>query len=86
MHACINHRRRQDGWSALHWAAKNGYDTILQELLKSNADVNICNKNGNTALHKAARFGHLGAVTLLAKAGVDLNLQEKVRRERRWLA
>ena len=69
---------QQDGWSALHWAAKNGYDTILQALLRSSADVNICNKNGNTALHKASRFGHLGAVSLLAKAGANLDLQEKV--------
>jgi ankyrin repeat protein len=34
----------QDGWTALHWSAKNGHILITKKLLDAGANVTIQNK------------------------------------------
>ena len=38
---------------ALQCAARNGFDSVVKQLLKNNADVNAKDENGQTALHGA---------------------------------
>ena len=46
------------GYTALHYAARNGNLEICQILIRSgNAEVNAVTKSGATALHRAAMMG-----------------------------
>lgn len=50
-------RSKYNGWSPLHLAAYFGHYDVLEFLLKSKANVNAINENGDTALHKSAFIG-----------------------------
>mmetsp|Transcript_122947 Transcript_122947/g.217709 ORF Transcript_122947/g.217709 Transcript_122947/m.217709 type:complete len:358 (+) Transcript_122947:81-1154(+) len=52
------------------WAARDGKDNILQELLRLGADANQCDEKGRSALHLAALRGQKDCVRTLLKAGV----------------
>jgi len=59
----------KEGYTALHWAARNERGEILCEiLLKEGADVNLQNNSGNTALHFGAQRGRNKVVKLLLKS------------------
>jgi ankyrin repeat protein len=45
--------RNDDGWTPLHWAARNGCDQETEFLLGRNAAVDARDKDGNTPLHLA---------------------------------
>lgn len=59
------------GWTALHYAAAMGDNTILQWLLDKNAVVDALAPNKTTALMMAARGGHILSVKLLLDHGAD---------------
>ena len=64
------------GYTALHWAARNGHTDVVKLLVNKGAKLDILNKDGNTALHLAARNGRIDVVKLLVDqvgAGLDLN-------------
>jgi ankyrin repeat protein len=65
--------REEGGWTAIHWAARNGAMAALRMLLKRGCDVNITNDWKDTPLHEAASEGHLSAVKLLLKQGGRIN-------------
>lgn len=65
-----NHRDRE-GWSAIHWAAEQGFLNIVELLLKSGADVNAISSYGTSALHCAANGGHQLVVVELLHCGAD---------------
>ncbi|MCB9229326.1 MAG: ankyrin repeat domain-containing protein [Deltaproteobacteria bacterium] len=44
------------GWAPLHIAVFMDNLTIVRDLIKANANVNLPDKNGNTPLHLAVRF------------------------------
>ena len=44
----------EDGWTALHWAARNGHDDVVQTLLENQATVNAKDNSGSTPLFWAA--------------------------------
>ncbi|XP_078053077.1 ankyrin repeat domain-containing protein 40 [Augochlora pura] len=46
--ADVNARHFRNGWTALHWACKNGYADIVALLLKNGADKNIKSDFGET--------------------------------------
>ena len=48
-----------DGWTALHYAAMNGFANIVDLLVQSGADVNCTDKFHRNALHWACRFNNL---------------------------
>ncbi|GCC25901.1 hypothetical protein chiPu_0004313 [Chiloscyllium punctatum] len=63
----------------LHIAArvKDG-EKVAEILLKSGADVNADQENGETAMHVAARHGNLKMIQALIEEGGDLTWQSKV--------
>ena len=70
----------EQGFSALHLAASNGFTACCELLLAKKAFINIKNKNSITPLHLAAANGHRELVkTLVQKYGaaVDVATTEK---------
>ena len=68
-------------FTALHKAAINGHESLLQLLLspKYNANVNVRNRVENTPLHCASQEGHAACVKFLHTGEVTL-LAGKVER------
>ncbi|XP_056005124.1 uncharacterized protein LOC130050130 isoform X2 [Ostrea edulis] len=65
-------------WSCLplNAACKGGHVSVVKELVKVGADVNLQDREGNTPLTAACYRGHLCVVKELVKAGADVNLQD----------
>lgn len=65
------------GYTALHYAARNGNEEICKILLKiGKADVNAVTNGGATPLHRAAMMGHLKVVQLLVEYNANLTIQD----------
>ena len=64
-------------WTPLMYAAHNGHDQIVRELIRAGADVNGKDKYKRTALHKASWRGRSSVIKTLAEAGANLNVQDK---------
>ncbi|XP_076237377.1 uncharacterized protein LOC143179360 isoform X2 [Calliopsis andreniformis] len=65
------------GYTALHYAARNGHYEICKILLENGAAVNAQTRCGYaTALHRAALQGHVDIVRLLLKFGANPNLKD----------
>jgi len=65
------------GYTALHYAARNGFERICELLLSRGAAVDAQTRAGNaTALHRAASAGHLNIVKLLFRFGANAELQD----------
>ncbi|KAJ5071893.1 ankyrin repeat and protein kinase domain-containing protein [Anaeramoeba ignava] len=58
--------------SALHYAALNGFDKIVENLLERGANINIKN-HGDTPLIIACNFGHKRVVKKLLARGANVN-------------
>jgi len=56
----------KDGSTALHKAAANGHEEIVQYLLSWKADQTITDNNDNTALEKAVEGKHQKIVVMLS--------------------
>ena len=61
--------KRKYPWAELWFAAENGDEQRLQELINGGADVNAKDAGGETAVLKADRAGHEDAVLVLIRAG-----------------
>jgi len=60
------------GWTALHWAACNGYTTMVKILVDEFHDAGTI--DGQISLHHAAAGGHTETVKLLTeRSGADAN-------------
>ena len=75
-------KKDNEGYTALHLAARLGNARIIKLLLTAKAGVNVRRRKkqkrpsiyeGPTALHYAAQGGHIGATELLIQAGADVN-------------
>lgn len=65
------------GYTALHYAARNGHETICKELLSYGANVDAATRSGKaTPLHRATTQKHVHIVELLLKANADVNKQD----------
>ncbi|XP_013878458.1 ankyrin repeat domain-containing protein SOWAHC isoform X2 [Austrofundulus limnaeus] len=63
--------------TALHWAAKQGHQEVVEMMLRSGADVNIRSNGGYTALHLASIHGHQDVVrTLIASHHAKTNIRD----------
>ena len=67
--------RDADGNTALHWAAVQGHDAVVRDLIRGGASVRATNAFGATPLIYAA--GSLNSVRALLDAGVDVNAATK---------
>ena len=66
-----------DGDTALHIAAREGYVDVLSKLLDLGANPLLVNaKKRATALHMAARAGHTAMVARLVDLGIDANMED----------
>ena len=68
---------REDGWTALHAAAEQGYSDIVLELLAAKANSSaIASFDENERvipLHQAAQEGHADIVRILVEGGASVN-------------
>ena len=62
---------KDDGWTALMFAATTGSANITRLLIKAEADVNAANADGETALDIALDVGDRGVARILRKAGAE---------------
>ncbi len=62
---------RPGRWAALHYAAYNGHDKVLQYLLAHKAELEALSGNDTTPLMMAAYGGQILSVKLLLDAGAD---------------
>ena len=70
-----------DGYTALHWAAREGKDAVATQLVKANVNVNaVTNNSGSTPLHMAAAYGHAIVADLLLGAGANPKAVNKLGR------
>ena len=59
----------------LHWAAMQGNEEVVRQLLGSGVAVNVADKAGNQAIHFAAEQGHEKVVQILLDAGAKVNAE-----------
>ncbi|KAH9489194.1 Ankyrin repeat domain-containing protein 39 [Bulinus truncatus] len=65
------------GYTALHYASRNGHLDVCQTLLNYHADVNIVTQgSGTTPLHRAAYMGHSEIVELLLANSADPSIED----------
>ena len=67
--------------SALHLAISKGYYDVVEKLLEKDADIEICDSDGDTALQWAVRKGNVGIVETLIRHGAEINRQNEYTRE-----
>ncbi|XP_030836321.1 integrin-linked protein kinase [Strongylocentrotus purpuratus] len=61
------------GFSAMHWACKEGRTNIVDMLISRGAKINATNMGDDTALHLAAAHGHRDIVLKLIQHRADIN-------------
>ncbi|XP_022790585.1 protein TANC2-like [Stylophora pistillata] len=61
------------GFASLHIAAKHGYHSVAEMLIKYKADPNVFDCNGSTPLHIASCHNKPSLITLLVNSGVDID-------------
>ncbi|XP_043940320.1 ankyrin repeat domain-containing protein 39 isoform X2 [Protopterus annectens] len=61
----------RSGYTALHYASRNGHYAICEYLLKNGANSNAQTNGGASPLHRAAYCGHHKVVVLLLHHGAD---------------
>ncbi|XP_007429800.1 ankyrin repeat domain-containing protein 39 [Python bivittatus] len=59
------------GYTALHYASRNGHYDICHFLLRNGASCDACTHGGATPLHRAAYCGHTAIAKLLLDHGAD---------------
>ena len=72
----INAQNRYDS-TALIYASRHGYSTIVQKLLANKADCNIQDEDKSTALIWASRNRRIDIIHLLTKYNAQYYLQDK---------
>ena len=67
--AAVNDREKEEGWTALHWAAARGHDQVVALLLSHGADYTLRTEDGMTPLMLAMKESHDKIVQALQHAG-----------------
>ena len=66
-------RKVEDGRTALHMAAENGHENMVQHLLTQGADADAESADGRTPLQLALESGNESIAQLLVQRGADVN-------------
>lgn len=66
-----------EGWTTLHFAARNPHVEVLEFILDQGFDVNSKTNDSVSALHFAVICGNLKGCELLLKRGAIINAQDK---------
>jgi len=66
-----------DSNSALHYAAERNFESIVQVLVKSGANLNAKNEMLETPLFSAARRDNMKVLQVLVEGGTDLTIENK---------
>ena len=74
------HTKDNDGWTPLHWAARNNSIAVAKLLISSGAEVNAKNNAGRTPLHLAAYNNSRAVAELLISSGADVNVKDVIDR------
>lgn len=75
--ADVNRAEKKFGATALFYAVQRGDEVAVKKLIMSGAQVNICNKEGQTPLHIACYYGHSNVVELLLFASAQPDVMTK---------
>ena len=59
-------RRDEHGFTPLHWASRQGRETIAEMLIARGARVDIVNMGGDSALHLASAHGYLNIAKIVS--------------------
>jgi hypothetical protein len=62
------------GLHAIHLAAEEGHDDIIELLLSNGSNINARDDGGRTALYYATHYERYSTVELLLKAGAKVNI------------
>ncbi|KAL9617587.1 MAG: hypothetical protein Q9160_007657, partial [Pyrenula sp. 1 TL-2023] len=65
----------RNGETLLLWAARIGYDIVVELLLSQGADINVQGGHYGNALQAASFYGREKVVKLLLSQGADINVQ-----------
>jgi ankyrin repeat protein len=65
-----------DGYTALHWAARNMHDKCVKYCIEMGANVNARTNSGNTPLHHASWQGQVDIVRVLLDAGAFVDVTD----------
>ena len=60
----------------LHFAAENGQEEVVEQLIDKGANVNANAKWERTPLHGTAKTGQIGIIELLITAGANVNAKD----------
>lgn len=66
---------KSTGRSLLHWAAATGHDVLVDNLAALDADIDTCDKDGNTALHTTILHGLKSGVATLLSHGAETGIR-----------
>ena len=66
-----------NGWTALHYSARNDSYEIVKYFVNMGIDINLKTKDGMNCLHIAADYGHLNlGKTLISEYNVDVQVPD----------
>ena len=68
-----------DGWTALHYACKEGNPEPVITLLKNGARADIFSNHGYYPIHVAAIDNHIEIIDILARHNADLNVDSNLK-------
>ncbi|KAL3666684.1 hypothetical protein V7S43_008313 [Phytophthora oleae] len=63
------------GWTAAHWAAREGHVHLLEHLTICHANLDAVDRKGDTLLHKAAANGQPAACEWLLQRGFSVKIR-----------
>jgi ankyrin repeat protein/tetratricopeptide (TPR) repeat protein len=68
------------GWTALHFASRDGHDTTVKLLIEKRATVNAKTKDGCTPLHISCMSGRRATAKILIDGDAEVEARDKDRR------
>ncbi|KAJ6226785.1 ankyrin repeat [Anaeramoeba flamelloides] len=71
------HKIDEEGYCALHYASRSGYEKVVEFLLESGAEIDFKTPIGSTSLSRASFGGHIECVKILVEAGADVNTKDR---------